>query len=145
MGFLRRVHGVILHDKVFSCEMRGTLNFEPLLLDRRSQIRYFWPSLNCNKISYAKSQWQWRNWRGARGRAAPPGKLNVKTGPPSADIWYLVFFWFSVRCCFLRFLGVFAFLASIDIHDIRIHYHFLTFFLVSASGSPYGDKWDPFS
>jgi len=29
---------------------------------------------------------QWRNWQGARGRAAPPGKLKVKTGPPSVDI-----------------------------------------------------------
>jgi len=32
MGFLRRVHGVTLHDKVRSCEIHEVLNVEPLHL-----------------------------------------------------------------------------------------------------------------
>jgi len=32
MGFLRRVHGVALRDKVRSCEIRRALNVESLLL-----------------------------------------------------------------------------------------------------------------
>jgi len=46
---------------------------------------------------------QWRNWRGgAEVRAAPPGKLNVKNGPPFRDfmncrIWKCFYkFWTSV-------------------------------------------------
>jgi len=60
-----------------------------------------------------------------QGRAATPGKLNVKTGPPLADI--LICSILSLFSIFLRF-SVFCFLASIDFHDLRIHYHFLTFF-----------------
>jgi len=42
------------------------------------------------------------------------------------------------------FLKCFCFLAGIDIHDIRIHYYFLTFFFsVFASGPPYGGQWAP--
>ena len=37
---------------------------------------------------------------------------------------------------FCIFRGVFAFAANIDIHDIRIHYHFVTFFWVLASEPP---------
>jgi len=41
MGFLRRVHGVTLRDKVRSCEIRKALNVEPLLRTERSQLRWF--------------------------------------------------------------------------------------------------------
>ena len=42
MGFLRRVHGVTLRDKVPSCEIRRALNVEPLLLlIERSQLGWF--------------------------------------------------------------------------------------------------------
>ena len=69
-------------------------------------------------------QYHWRNrGGGARGRSAPPGKLNVKTGPSLADI-----------LIFIR--GVFVFLANIGIHDIWVDYHFLAFFWVLASGPP---------
>ena len=65
--------------------------------------------------------------RGEEGRADPLGKLNAKSEPPQLAF---VFFWFSIGCCFFAFFGVFSFfLASIDIHDIRIHYYLLTFFL----------------
>jgi len=41
MGFLRRVHGVTLRDKMRSCEIRKTLYIEPLLRIERSQLRLF--------------------------------------------------------------------------------------------------------
>ena len=41
MGFLRRVHGVILRDKVRSCENRRALHVETLLWIERSQLRWF--------------------------------------------------------------------------------------------------------
>ena len=61
-------------------------------------------------------------------RAATPGKLNVKTGPPLAEI--LVFSSLLVfnRLFFCIFWGVFVFVAGIDTHNIQIHYYFLTFF-----------------
>jgi len=41
-GFLLRVHGVTLHDKVHSCEINITLNAEPLVLRIEiSQLRWF--------------------------------------------------------------------------------------------------------
>jgi len=64
----------------------------------------------------------------------PPGKLDVKTGPLLAHILIFRILWFSVRCC-LRFSGYFQFiLASIDMHNMRIHYHFLTFSLSVGHG-----------
>jgi len=44
---------------------------------------------------------------GAEGLIFPPGKLNAKTGPPLTYILLLVFFSFSVGCCFFVFLGLF--------------------------------------
>ena len=41
MGFLRRVHGVTLRDKVRSCEIRKSLNVQPLTRIERSQLRWF--------------------------------------------------------------------------------------------------------
>ena len=41
IGFLRRVHGVTLHDKLRSCEICRALNVEPLLRILRSQLRWF--------------------------------------------------------------------------------------------------------
>jgi len=41
MGDLRRVHGVTLRDKVRGCEIRKTLNVEPLLRIQRSNLRWF--------------------------------------------------------------------------------------------------------
>jgi len=43
----------------------------------------------CSIIFPTDSYWQWRTDRGAKGRNAPPGKLNVKTGPPLVDILIL--------------------------------------------------------
>jgi len=34
-GFLRRIHGVTLHDKVHSCEIREALTIDPILRNRR--------------------------------------------------------------------------------------------------------------
>jgi len=48
---------------------------------------------------------QWHNWRGARGRTTPPGKLNVKTGPPVVDIMIFCF----RQVVFLRFFRRFRF------------------------------------
>ena len=81
---------------------------------------------------------QWRNWRGAGGRDAPC-KVNVKSGPPAADILvqYLVFFMFTIGCFFAIFELFFVFLASADIHDFRIHYHFLGFFSECSVVAPY--------
>jgi len=87
---------------------------------------------------------QWRNW-GAEGRAAPPGKLNVKSGPPLPNI--LIFsnlLVFSRLLLFLRFSGCFrCFLGSIEIHDIRIHYHFLIFFLRIGYSGPLQLRFAP--
>jgi len=41
MGFLRRVHGVTLRDKVGSYEIRKVLNVEPLFRLETSQLRWF--------------------------------------------------------------------------------------------------------
>jgi len=43
----------------------------------------------------------------AKGRIAPPGKLNVKAWPHLTYILVLVFFCFSVGC-FFAFCGVFS-------------------------------------
>jgi len=40
------------------------------------------------------------------------------------------------RLFFCVFRGVFAFLVTVDIHDFRIHYHFLTFSRVLVSAFP---------
>jgi len=45
---------------------------------------------------------------GAGVRIAPPDKLSVKNGPAYLAFRYLVFFWFSVDCCFLAFFEVFS-------------------------------------
>jgi len=68
------------------------------------------------------------------GRARGRGKLIVKTGPLWLTFWYLAFFRLLFSCVSR---GVFCFLSySINIHNIQIHYHFLTFFGVLASGPP---------
>ena len=72
---------------------------------------------------------QWRNWRRDREASRLPGKLNVKTGPPLADITIFSNILVFTGLFFCVFRTVFVFLASVDIHDIQIHYHFLTFFL----------------
>jgi len=65
---------------------------------------------------------------GGRGASRPPGKVNVDTGPPLADILiYSILLVFS-RLLFFAFFGCFRFLASIGIHDVLIHYYFLSFF-----------------
>ena len=77
---------------------------------------------------------RWRNWREAKGRSAPPGKLNVKTGSPLAEIlMFIILLAFSWLLFFCIFRDVFVFLASLDIHDIQLHYRFLTFLWVLAS------------
>jgi len=40
-------------------------------------------------------------------RWSHPGKRNVETGTNSVDISFLVFCWFSARCCFLGFQCIF--------------------------------------
>jgi len=42
-----------------------------------------------------------------RGANLPPGKLYVKTGPHLAYISVLVFFCFSLGCCFISFFEEF--------------------------------------
>jgi len=64
---------------------------------------------------------------GARG-VQPAGKLNLKPGPHLAEISVLSILLIFSRLLFLRFFRCFRFLAGIDIHDIRIHYYFVTFF-----------------
>ena len=39
-GFFPKVHSVTLRDKVRSCEIRKSLNVEPLLRIERSQLQY---------------------------------------------------------------------------------------------------------
>jgi len=42
MGFLRKVHGVTIHDKLRSCEICKALDVEPPLLRiERPQLRWF--------------------------------------------------------------------------------------------------------
>jgi len=56
------------------------------------------------------------------GRAAPSGKLNVKTGPLLIDILIFRIILVFSRLLFFAFFRMLLFLlASIDIHDIRIH------------------------
>jgi len=43
MGFLRKVHGVTLRDKVSSCEIRKALNVEPHLRIERSKLLWLRP------------------------------------------------------------------------------------------------------
>jgi len=51
---------------------------------------------------------------------------------------------FSSLLLFLRFSRCFrCFLASIDIHDIRIYHDFLTFFWELAIVVHYSDQWAP--
>jgi len=80
-----------------------------------------------------------------RGGEPPPGKLNVKTGPPLADIVIFDILLFFSRLFFCVFSGCFCFLAGIDIHDIRIHKHFIAFFLSVGYWPPYCGQWALFS
>ena len=81
--------------------------------------------------------WVWKMWLrstltqksigvtdGGRGTNHPPGKLNVKNGPPLRLCLGLVFFWLSVGCCGV-FSGDLGFYFS---HPHRIHQHFSSFF-----------------
>jgi len=80
---------------------------------------------------------QWHNLRGARGRAASPGILNVKPGPPLAEILISINLLFFSWLLFSFLFGVFLFyLASLDIHDIPGSLSFLNFF-------PCVGKWPP--
>jgi len=65
----------------------------------------------------------------------PPPLASWKSGPLLANIFIFSILLFFSRL-FFAFFSVFCFLANIDIHDLRIHYHFLTFFLVLANASP---------
>ena len=68
---------------------------------------------------------QWRNWRGQGAEL-----------PPLADI-LIVNIILVFGKLFFAFFGVSSYvLASKDIHDIRIHHHFLTFFWMLAGGPP---------
>jgi len=63
------------------------------------------------------------------GSGPPPGKLNVKTGPPLARLLIFTILLVFSSLLFFAFFRVFSFfLVSIDIHDIRINYHFITYF-----------------
>jgi len=61
---------------------------------------------------------QWLNCWG-QGRAASPGKLNVKTGPLLADISIFNILLLFSRLFFTPF-GVLCFLASIDLHEVQV-------------------------
>ena len=61
--------------------------------------------------------------RGGKVGERPPGKINVKTGTLSPKILIFVILVFSWLLFFCVFLGVFVFLAGLDIHNIRVHYH----------------------
>jgi len=54
-------------------------------------------------LNFATGHYKWRNLQGTEGLTASRGKLNVKTGPYLVYILALVFCWFSVGYCFLRF------------------------------------------
>jgi len=102
--------------------------------DIRTHCRCHW--LYCNPYR------QWRNWQGCKGASRPPWQAKCKNWSPSG--WHFNI-WNSLGCCSFAFFGVFSFLLpSIDIHDIRVHFHFLTFFWVLAS-VPYGGQWTHFS
>jgi len=72
----------------------------------------------------------------------PPGKLDVRTGPSLPDILIFSILLPFNKLTFLRFSGLRLFLASLDLHDIRINYHFLTFF--PSVSAPHGSQWAPF-
>jgi len=65
-----------------------------------------------------------------RGVSSHPEKLDAKSAPPISIV--LVY----SRLFFCVFRGDFAFSASRDIHYIRIHYHFVTFFQSVGSCPP---------
>ena len=71
---------------------------------------------------------------GGKGNELPPWQAKYKNWAPLADI--LVFGTLLSLIRLLFFLDVFVFLAGVDIHDIRIHYHFLTLFWELARGPP---------
>jgi len=67
---------------------------------------------------------------GARGRAAPPGKLNLKTGPPFADILiFIILVFFRWLLFFLRFSGYFSFFTQFRYPRHPSSLSFLNFFL----------------
>jgi len=84
MGFLRRLHGVTLRDKVGSSEIRKTLNVNPLFRIQRSQLRW------CGQVTrMTKKDWQcescWLHPRqsGPEVVQGPIGVIEVQswTGP----------------------------------------------------------------
>jgi len=89
------------------------------------EVPYCWPCL---------FWWcQWRNWQGASCRSAlwQAKYKNWASINWNFDIYYSL--GFRLVAVFLRSLGCFRFiLDSLDIHDIRVHYHFLTFFLCAG-------------
>jgi len=67
---------------------------------------------------------------GGRGENCPLGKLILKIGLPLSLYFGFSIFWFSARCCFYVFFGLFSSdsgFYSLAIH-IRIHHHFSSFF-----------------
>ena len=113
--------------------MRPSLGFR---CSRISYILTTCPYLDDLEFGIFDAGDQWRNWQEGKGANRPPGKLNVKTGPPLLNILIFRMLYFVVFCVFW---GVFVFLSSMDDGHLRhpdMHYHFLTFFWILASGSP---------
>ena len=91
MGFLRRVHGVTLRDKVRSCEIRKAFSVEPLLQIERSQLRW------CNHVSIMSQE------RFARQVYWP----NPRESGPEVDqgdqvLWIHLRPWLVPSCCGAR-------------------------------------------
>jgi len=98
-------------------------------------------SLNCASAQNCGCQSWPQQWRkGTWIRMSPPGKLNIKTGPPRLTFRCLVYVWFSV--VLLAFFGVFQWLRVLvwtSTSGITIIYQL--FFWVLATGPPNVVSW----
>ena len=68
----RRMAGSRKSGRLYARRVEGRRARDTMMMLIIKQLPRAWPDI------------QWRNWRGKGGE--PPGKLDVKTGPPSVDI-----------------------------------------------------------
>jgi len=87
MGYLRRVHAVTLRGKVCSCEIRKTLNDEPLL----QEVLYLLWFGYASRMSQGRKDWRskscWLHPRGSRQRLSKDQLAQLHLRPHLVPPW----------------------------------------------------------
>jgi len=89
--------------RTFKLNRKGGVEFE-----KKRTFCSLWKTQSVLKINHCCSTLSGITNR-MQGEGHPPGKLNVKTGPPLADVLIFGILLVLIGCCFLHFSGCFRF------------------------------------